>query len=100
MAKIESVSFLIPPGWEEGGLLDTPGEKGIDKTFGFNEYRQAVRFATAVADLADKRQHHPDILLRYRKVKIVSSTHDAGGITEKDLELAAEIDQLYNSLND
>ena len=61
----------------------------------FSTFAAAFSFMTAVAFAAEKRDHHPDWSNVYDRVTIRLSTHDAGGVTEKDLELAAEIDAIY-----
>jgi 4a-hydroxytetrahydrobiopterin dehydratase len=53
-----------------------------------------MRFLNGVADAAERVQHHPDILVRWNKVTLTLSTHDAGGITEKDMTFAANADQI------
>lgn len=63
----------------------------------FPSFPAAFSFMTAVAFAAEKRNHHPDWSNVYDRVTIRLSTHDAGGVTEKDLELAAEIDGIYGS---
>lgn len=64
----------------------------IIKTFKFDSFRNSIVFVNRVATLADDQDHHPDIDVRYDQVTISLSTHDAGGITEKDLELAKAVD--------
>jgi 4a-hydroxytetrahydrobiopterin dehydratase len=64
------------------------------KTFTFKDFLAAVDFVNQVAKAAEDLGHHPDIDIRYDRVRIALSTHDAGGITEKDFELAAEIDKV------
>ena len=56
--------------------------------------RAAIESCNGAADLADQLQHHPDIMVRYNKVTLTVSTHDAGGITEKDFALAESVDGL------
>lgn len=75
----------IVPDWNE-----VNGE--IQRTYQFNDFVQAMRFVDRVAAEAESREHHPDILIRYNKVTLSVSTHDAGGITEKDFDLAKAID--------
>lgn len=75
------------PHWSEVGGV-------IQRTWQFKDFVHSLRFVEDVAALAEKRQHHPDILIRYNKVTLSLSTHDAGGITSKDFDLAAEIDPL------
>lgn len=66
----------------------------IQRTFQFPDFVVAMRFVTSVAHAAEDRQHHPDILIRYNKVTMTLSTHDSGGITAKDFDLAHIIDQI------
>lgn len=75
------------PDWSETGGV-------IQRTYQFKDFIQSMKFVKAVADLAEKRQHHPDILIRWNKVTLSLSTHDSGGITQKDFDLAAECDRL------
>ena len=74
-------------GWSREG--DT-----IHKTFKLPSFPGAIAFVTHVAFLAEAAAHHPDIDIRYNKVKMSLSTHDAGGLTEKDFNLAAEMDEF------
>ena len=67
----------------------------IQRTFQFKDFVSAVEFVNKVADLAEAADHHPDILIRYNKVTLTLSTHDAGGVTEKDFALAAQADQAF-----
>jgi 4a-hydroxytetrahydrobiopterin dehydratase len=53
-----------------------------------------MRFVNAVAEQAEAAQHHPDIDIRYNKVRLRLATHDAGGLTAKDFELAANVSKL------
>ena len=62
------------------------------KDFAFDSFRDSIVFVNRVATLADSHDHHPDIDVRYATVTVTLATHDAGGITEKDLELAEQID--------
>jgi 4a-hydroxytetrahydrobiopterin dehydratase len=64
----------------------------IVKTFELPSFPEAIAFVTRIADRAEAADHHPDLDIRYRKVRVALSTHDAGGITTKDLALAEEID--------
>ncbi len=74
----------------EWGLL---GES-IQRTYEFPDFVEAMAFVNKVADRAEAEQHHPDILIRYNKVTLTLSTHDAGGLTQKDFELAAQADSF------
>jgi 4a-hydroxytetrahydrobiopterin dehydratase len=59
----------------------------------FADFKQAMTFVNTVADLAEQAGHHPDIDVRYNKVRLVLVTHDAGGITQSDLSLARDIEK-------
>ena len=75
----------------DGWTLD--GET-ISKTYQFANFAGAMGFVTGVGVLAEKAFHHPDIDIRYSKVTVALTTHDQGGLTEKDTELAAQFDAL------
>ena len=71
-------------GWENK-------EGKIEKEYSFEGFDGAIEFVNEVADLARIADHHPDIHIFYNKVKIVLSTHDVGGVSEKDFALATQI---------
>ena len=79
------------PEWTEVG-----GE--IQRTYEFSDFKASMRFVNDVADEAERVQHHPDILIRYSKVTLTVSTHDAGGITVKDFDLARFADQAAEAI--
>jgi 4a-hydroxytetrahydrobiopterin dehydratase len=64
----------------------------IQRTFEFEDFVGAMKFVNSVAEYAEQSQHHPDILIRYNKVTLSVSTHDANGITQKDFDLADATD--------
>lgn len=66
----------------------------IQRTYQFKDFVEAMKFVNRAAELAEKAQHHPDILIRWNKVTMSLSTHDAGGITQKDFDLASQMDRL------
>lgn len=72
----------------------TSHDNAIHKDFLFPGFRAAMSFVNRVAEQADAARHHPDIEIHYNRVLISLSTHDAGGVTEKDLAAAAEIDAV------
>ncbi len=80
----------------EGRLADLPNwalnGDSLQRTFGFEDFRSAMSFVNQVAELAEAHQHHPDIMIRYSKVTLTLTTHDAGGITERDFVLAQATD--------
>ena len=62
------------------------------RTFQFKDFRAALGFVNRVGDLAEEAGHHPDIDIRYNRVRLALVTHDAGGLTSKDFDLAARAD--------
>ena len=66
----------------------------ISRTFQFKDFPAAMKFVNAVAQAAELFQHHPDIDIRWNKVTLALTTHDAGGLTEKDFALARRCDAL------
>jgi 4a-hydroxytetrahydrobiopterin dehydratase len=66
----------------------------IVRTFAFADFVAAMRFVNAMADAAEAADHHPDIDIRYNKVTLVLTTHDSGGLTERDFALATFADTL------
>jgi len=64
----------------------------LTKEFDFPSFRDSIVFVNRVASLADDVNHHPDIDIRYATVTVTLTTHDAGGITDKDVSLAEQID--------
>lgn len=66
----------------------------ITRTFRFKSYMDGIAFVNRVANAAEATDHHPDMMLGYRRVVVTLTTHDANGITQKDFALAAEIDGL------
>jgi 4a-hydroxytetrahydrobiopterin dehydratase len=73
------------PGWQRSG-------DAIRRVYELPSFKDAIAFVDRVAELADAADHHPDILVQYRKVTLTLSTHDAGGLTARDFDLAATID--------
>ena len=67
----------------------------ITKLFKLKNYIESVGFVNKVALLAERANHHPDIILQYNKVTITLTTHSDGGITEKDIDLAREIEGVF-----
>lgn len=66
----------------------------LQKTFEFDDFVGAMGFVIEVAQLAEELEHHPDIDIRYNKVILKLTTHDEGGVTERDLRLARAIDNM------
>lgn len=85
-AKIVSALAALPQ-WKRDGEI-------ISRAFEFLDFPAAMRFVNAVAEIAEQAQHHPDIDVRWNKVTLALTTHDAGGLTEKDFALARHCDGL------
>jgi len=68
----------------------------LTRTFACKDFLAALAFVNQVGDLAEKAGHHPDIDIRYNRVRFALVTHDAGGLTAKDFDLAASIDKTGN----
>lgn len=75
------------PDWTREG--DT-----IRRAYRFPDFARAVAFVNAVAEAAEEADHHPDIDIRYSKVTLALTTHDARGLTANDMDLAARADRL------
>ena len=85
-SEIES-ALAATSGWAlEGGQ--------IAKSFEFPSYLAGVTFLSAIAHLAEAMDHHPDLDLRYRKLRVALNTHDVGGISPLDFELARRIEAI------
>jgi 4a-hydroxytetrahydrobiopterin dehydratase len=78
------------PGWARA-------DDEIEKHFERLSFPDAIAFVTRIGFLAEAADHHPDLDVRWRTVRVVLSTHSEGGITPKDLALAAEIERVANS---
>ncbi|AFK20006.1 4a-hydroxytetrahydrobiopterin dehydratase [Haloferax mediterranei ATCC 33500] len=77
----DEVEAQLSDGWERDG-------DEIVRVYEFDDYLDGVAFATDVGEVAEEEFHHPEITIRYKEVEVRLTTHDAGGITEKDLRLA------------
>ncbi len=77
--------MLCVPQWSRSGDL-------IERTFAFPDFIASMRFVNLMAIEAERAQHHPDILVKYNKVTLGYSTHDAGGLTVKDFDGAIAAD--------
>ena len=74
-------------------LKDNKGR--LSKTFEFKNYRKSFAFTSQVAMLSEKKNHHPQIVLDYNKVTVSLISHDVQKITQRDIDLANQIDKLY-----
>ncbi|MBC7748967.1 MAG: 4a-hydroxytetrahydrobiopterin dehydratase [Methylotenera sp.] len=72
----------------------TFNNSGIEKKFKFADFTQALGFIVQVGVMAEKRSHHPELINVYNNVTIRLTTHDAGGVTDKDIDLAQAIEKI------
>ncbi|MGZ3683717.1 MAG: 4a-hydroxytetrahydrobiopterin dehydratase, partial [Bdellovibrionota bacterium] len=79
--------LLKAPLWKRDG-------KEIVRLFTFGTFAESIRFVNAVAEAAEKADHHPDILIQFSKVTLRLSTHDCNGLSNRDFKLAKEADEL------
>jgi 4a-hydroxytetrahydrobiopterin dehydratase len=73
--------------WERHGDM-------LVRSWQFPSFRRAMEFVNQVAAQSDKADHHPDMIVSYRTVRLEMSSHDAGGLTDRDFALAAEINEI------
>ncbi|MBM4008206.1 MAG: 4a-hydroxytetrahydrobiopterin dehydratase [Planctomycetes bacterium] len=85
-AEVESRMRSIPA-WKRTGDL-------IEREFTFPDFVAAMRFVNRVAEEAERSQHHPDIHVLYNRVRLGYSTHDAGGLSERDFTAAVAVDRI------
>jgi len=85
----DEIEAQLPEGWEHDG-------EEIVRTFEFDSYLPGVGFASAVGGLAEDAWHHPEITITWGEVEVRLTTHDAGGITEKDIDLAERCNNIYD----
>ena len=82
-----NVALKHSPEWDVVG-------KGIIRQWEFEDFNEAMEFVNTVAEVAETACHHPDIDIRYNKVRLNLTTHEIGGVTEADVEMAGRIDNL------
>jgi len=76
------------------GWTEADGRDAIARTFTFKDFNQAFGFMTCAALVAEKMDHHPEWFNVYKTVEVTLSTHDAGGVTDLDIKLAAAMDKI------
>jgi 4a-hydroxytetrahydrobiopterin dehydratase len=81
------------PGWKE-----VAGREAIERTFVFKDFNEAFGFMSRAALVAEKNDHHPEWRNVYKTVEVVLATHDAGGVTARDVELAKAMNAIAAQL--
>ena len=92
-AEARKAALKALPGWTE-----TAGREAIGKTFTFKDFNEAFGFMSRAALVAEKRDHHPEWRNVYKTVEVVLATHDAGGVTALDIELAKAMNAIAGQL--
>lgn len=92
MEKLNDVAQALAEGLPKWRF--DPVKNAIERKFRFHDFVQAWGFLSRVALLAEAHAHHPDLSSNYNRVRITLTTHDAGGVTEKDIRLAHAIEGL------
>src|SRR6476660_4190078 len=97
---VEKLAKIVPtealkslPGWSV-----VPGREAVGRTFSFRDFNEAFGFMARVALVAEKADHHPEWRNVYKTVEVVLSTHDAGGVTAFDIELAKAMNAIARQL--
>src|ERR1700709_677547 len=90
-ARVSALGELT--GWSEA-----PGREAIARTFVFKDFNEAFGFMSRAALVAEKSDHHPEWRNVYKTVEVELSTHDAGGVTKRDIELATAMDGIAKQL--
>ncbi len=80
-------ALLTLQGWRKNG-------EAIERLFEFPNFVEAMGFVNRIAEAAEAVNHHPDITINYNKVKLTLVSHDAGGITQRDIRMAGKINEI------
>jgi 4a-hydroxytetrahydrobiopterin dehydratase len=84
----DEIDSALPDGWERD-------DDEIVRVYEFDDYLGGVSFAAHVGEVAEEEFHHPEIVIRYKEVEVRLTSHEEGGITDKDLRLADLFDDEY-----
>jgi 4a-hydroxytetrahydrobiopterin dehydratase len=85
----EEIDAQLPDEWTREG-------DEIVRTYDFDSYLDGIGFASGAGGVAEEAWHHPEMIINWGEVEVRLTTHDAGGITEKDIDLAERFDELYD----
>ncbi|WP_440763602.1 4a-hydroxytetrahydrobiopterin dehydratase [Natronorubrum sp. DTA7] len=86
----DEIDAQLPDEWTQEG-------DEIVRKYGFSDYLRGVNFAQMVGEIAEAQFHHPEIIIRYEEVEIRLTSHEEGGITDKDTEMAELIESEKNA---
>jgi 4a-hydroxytetrahydrobiopterin dehydratase len=98
----EQLAPLVAEIDEAWDVRDVPDERRgsvtiLRREFGFKNFKDAMRFAARIGDLAEEQQHHPDLHVAWGKLAVEIWTHKIGGLTESDVVFAAKCDTLFSA---
>lgn len=80
----EEIQSRLPEGWEQDG-------EEITRTFEFDDYLAGIDFAREVGEIAEEEFHHPEMVVGYEEVEVRFTSHEEGGITDQDIEMAERV---------
>lgn len=83
----DEIRSQLPDGWDRDG-------DEITRTYTFEDYLSGISFTTQVGEVAEEEFHHPEIRISYKEVEVRLTSHEEGGITGKDIDLAERLDEL------
>ncbi|MWV40799.1 MULTISPECIES: 4a-hydroxytetrahydrobiopterin dehydratase [Natrialba] len=86
----DEIDEQLPDGWSREG-------DEIVRTYEFDDYLRGVNFAQMVGEIAEAQFHHPELIIRYKEVEIRLTSHEEGGITDDDIEMAELIETERNA---
>jgi 4a-hydroxytetrahydrobiopterin dehydratase len=84
----EEIDAQLPDGWDRDG-------DEIVRVYEFDSYLDGIGFASGAGGVAEEAWHHPEMTITWGEVEVRLTTHDAGGLTEKDMDLAARFNEIY-----
>jgi Pterin-4a-carbinolamine dehydratase len=82
----DEIDAQLPDGWSRDG-------DEIVKTYEFDDYMRGVNFAQLVGEIAEAQFHHPEIVIHYKEIEVRFTSHEEGGITDQDIEMAELVNQ-------
>ena len=98
-AQERRIFFDGHPGWSDLASKGEDGRDAMQKSFVFADFNAAFGWMARIALIAEKMDHHPEWFNVWNRVEVTLSTHDAGGVTTRDTELAEQMDRLFLQMN-
>jgi 4a-hydroxytetrahydrobiopterin dehydratase len=85
----DEIQDLLPDGWQHE-------DDQLVRTYEFDDYMRGVNFAQLIGEIAEAQFHHPTLVIRYKEVEVQLTSHEEGGVTDKDIEMAELIETESN----